>query len=1058
MGKKRWHSLKAQATLFFILGIVLLAVFSFALYAKSLIVTEEMRREAAAILTDAVQTNSINYYVGGCLEQVTDDALYQLGRQGGRLDFTNDQPWKDYYVLREGGNDTNISYAIKPNTRCDRVVSLEPPYYPVHDTAISDYTQQFKTLGDEQCKYVKDAGFVGMNTLLRLCYQYGENNRTSSAGQTFACDPLYTIRTENNMQSRLQDHISAQMQECVDFSVFTDILGHNITVSDDEVDTTIIYAKDAVIAVATYPFTVKVRGRRVKVEKDFTYTSPVKLHDLYAFLIDVLSQESQRPDYNLERAYKATATWALYHDDWNVTFLHPLCGASEPMTCPDNPDDDDYASYDYVMRVEDMDVRINNESYIFQVAIDNRRPVLDYYHTGKDYYYDLMTTYNQTVILSPQGYDPDDTSISYWYEGWKETEDATFDFSCFDDGGDAESCVEREMDVHPQNWSNSSLYKSTGREAQLANLARDDTGGHNVTVYISDESGLLDWQVINILIFDLPVAMANGTNNIPDIDDRHASVEDPYVLDATASITSKILDQPLSWYDWGATADSGELFHVTFTSDNTENPASVMIPYEVDEDDGLWRPVTFYNYTDGEVQPNDITRRHFTINSPLNLGGTDVTLTLHVSPGSPHETTWSEPSFLKVTMHQCLPVRDTGHKPYPYFTENAQRSYAFDHPCCGNETEDWGTILTDNPCYTIIEYGRPAAFTDQDWFGTPPITPPNIDKTYFVDGNYITEYEFNNSFDLQNDVFKRTYTRYCDGNRGNTCTGRVEEVYERVADCSDELQGKQQYRCEGPSSLVFSETPLSCIDYDYDVRCSFEYSLGDIQTKTCDPTWRCATLLTNTYDPAAADDGDHLCQGGCMNGDCTYAVNCACSTDCGAECVPQTPPEAIYDDSEDRCLTRCNAFDCGYQLRQVCPDFCILSSSKASGSHPYANCDTYTLGDARRYCHSSPTCTSDKGCRLQEVDEMRYNHCDVCDENGYTPGDYCPAPGTVQDGTCYFGDRACTGSSCNLVYEPFLSRDCTAGEMFEGRLTCTAEGVQCCVHNNHICFATYSTP
>ena len=228
---------------------------------------------------------------------------------------------------------------------------------------------------------------------------------------------------------------------------------------------------------------------------------------------------------------------------FNISFYNNNC-----TICTDK------GAFDDVVRIEDSLATIDGKPYIFQTAIKNRLPVLDYIHeAGPGSTYDIKIMQNDSLKLTPQGYDPDDASIKYYYAGWRQDHDAEFNFSCCQEvdgmlcSNFANCVIQKPMDDYDRTWMGSELFGQSQRSATI-NTSVNDTGPHVVTISVVDEEGLVDFQNVKILVRDLPQAVPNASNNFPGLWNNITSVEDPYNLNATNSKASMIMNEKISFY------------------------------------------------------------------------------------------------------------------------------------------------------------------------------------------------------------------------------------------------------------------------------------------------------------------------------------------------------------------------------------------------------------------------------------------------------------------------------------------------------------------------------
>src|SRR3989344_2562029 len=132
---------KSQITVFIILGMVLLAAFSFLFYTSSIVVKFNVEKNLRKIADQIIETSAIKYYITLCLDKAVKNATITVGRQGGVI--YRDQITAEF---RKPFNPTKSIYggvnSIKYPTTTDEVyyginfgfeqgcTKQPPPFYP----------------------------------------------------------------------------------------------------------------------------------------------------------------------------------------------------------------------------------------------------------------------------------------------------------------------------------------------------------------------------------------------------------------------------------------------------------------------------------------------------------------------------------------------------------------------------------------------------------------------------------------------------------------------------------------------------------------------------------------------------------------------------------------------------------------------------------------------------------------------------------------------------------------------------------------------------------------
>ncbi|HII71591.1 TPA: hypothetical protein HA265_02440, partial [Candidatus Woesearchaeota archaeon] len=379
--------------------------------------------------------------------------------------------------------------------------------------------------------------------------------------------------------------------------------------------------------------------------------------------------------------------------------------------------------WDDVISIEDRRSLINGKNYVYRFVRENRWPVLDYVgKMGKINWtgFDIVVMENDTIFLNPNPYadsgdpdmngqkhiyDPDEDELTYYYTGWKSTcspdDEDWFDF---DLGVPRLQCSRLEPS-HPSSkfkfpmstevldeemtnaWMTSEPYLATGRNASYM-PSHDDIGPHNVTIWVCDEAGLCDYQIVRIMVVDFPILHFNGTNPYEDISDEKASVEDFYRLSAD-----------------GTTAYYTPLLGYVFT-DGVE-PFQVVIDHPLQ----IWdmpRPpperarsiawIHLYNFSQKALNScGTIPCIHY-----INLSITSVSI---------------PPEILNVSVYQCLPHMNPtpeGQLMWPYNVTNA---FDASHLCCSV-----GDKVNNSFSYTVTPG------PDAKRFSVPRVYKEDLDK------------------------------------------------------------------------------------------------------------------------------------------------------------------------------------------------------------------------------------------------------------------------------------------------------------------------------------------
>ncbi len=901
---------RGQFTIIVILGIVLFFIFTFAIYARTLVIRSQMDAQASKEIQNYINQNSINQYVTSCLDAVADEAIIRASMQNGIFEFDEDEKNTQYVsVYNEIYNRTvNVSVVLFPNNVAKEncVVRLSPPEYPYENTSIYMLEQFYYDNCRFSGSFIKYSGFFGFNNLTKLCNWNGSNKLNSGASSYFyqSCESgTYSQEDSSSIQENMEKFIEGEISNCVDFTVLNERTGANITVQDDESKVEITFGKNNIQVKLNYPLTFETAGKKAIIKMiDFKVEKNIRFKEVYDYVFQMLRKDSTDPGFNMieDRGN------ALFYDEYSVKKIKTIHTGENLID---------------VMEITDNKTKIQGMPLIFYFAVKNRGPALDYIHeTSDNKLYDLAYIENETIILMPQGYDPDDDNLTYEYSLWKETYDEYYDFenpNCL--GSSIEyviaNCMSNKNEERLHNWTKSGLFLETSKDANYT-LIKEDTGFHLVKILIKEygRQQLKDWQTIRILVFDLPVANITGTNFYEDIDNSLASTEDPYFFDGSSSTVSI---GSLSHFIWN---DSLEFYVVKqIVYPDSYQSKTLTIPNETNN--------ILYNIT-------NIKPLNFSI-----LGEHNISLTVNTTDGREDMTK------IQLNVVQCLPHRNSSNSAFPYNKKPFDFWDAFyaNHTCC---TDDLMYAGTGVECYRNETYGGDKSFFD---FITREPLPPNNQVNYdygIFTGNY------------DNDIYFRTFIRNCSGDRGNICNGTAVETRTVVEACADTNSMGGTERCSGPPIDVhgkFIDSNLNPGCTNYLGQNTFEKYAGySGATGKCNSAGVCSdgTTITGILFPSS---GPFKCNATCDgNGGCTVAVDCVCSGECGANdycnnipknILPKLTGKCIYSPFELKCISTCQT----ETIINVCKNstFDSCTAYGPCGNHPPG----YYLGNGN-YCTS----------------------------------------------------------------------------------------------------------
>jgi len=1073
-GKSYLLKRRGQFTLFVIIGLVIFFVFCFALYARAKIITAQLGTQVDDQLKNYLADNAIDQYVTSCLDAVTNEAIIVGSMQGGMFNSTgkiNNTDYVEYYnpVLNRT---FNVSIVIDTNFDCPDnrskdqyiVSNVAGPYpYNCINTPLKDLSEKYITYGDDSCHnsctlhdFWMYSGFFGINTLPILCDPNGPNGREIVSGaNSYTCD--YYADYSKSMQQLLEEKISHDINSCVNFTEILKRMPSNIS-NVGAVNASITFSQGSFSVNLEYPFTITMRNRQpVTKMVDFSIDKEIPFKELYEYAYELANYDVKNITFDIfndkDKVISQSTRWAgmnnnLYSQNYIVNIL------------PGNA----YNGYTNIIQVKDITHEILGFPLTINFAIKNRRPALDYINEGLTTKYDLTTTENGTLLLAPQGYDPDDEKVlTYDYNEWQE------DYTDFYNWADLACKNPTSMDYilanctkqHPKTvpfiplhpWTKSKSYLETAKNASY-NTTHEDIGLHNVKITVRDRAGLEDFQIVKILVFDLPLARINGSNLYNDVDSNYASYEDLYILngsESTVGVIAKAAGARFTTFLWN---DTGEPFNITKDITGDLLTRTVYIPKDVDS-----IPPTIMNIKD----------RIF--NGTLGARGSKQSKVHNITLTVTTDTPLSNIGKYYLNVEQCLNHSNPTIPAYPYDVlygvrdDNLMGHLMADHSCC-NDSMEYRT--SQEVCYTDEEYGIDRSF--QDYSAVLIKQTPTYQITYIPPPNYPND----------NDIYKQTFTRKCLGDRGNICNGDITEERTVVTPGCDDYNGLtpnspytlafSKERCSGPdekylksdSATKIMPNPL-CANYPQGK--TFE-SIFYSGTGTCTNSQYLSFALLcsdgttfKAYNNNLVTNFRYTCEGQCNGGECSIPMQNTCK--CNIQCDPTIPSQCIGlpftgpDSTWNNLMfpTQCDASKpyfldiCSNCMLTIKPD--NICRAAENGQNLYCNAAQECNGKATLSYPIQTSCSPigstqkarcSNSCQLEPDPNTNTN---ICTTTKPTCGGDIGCNGIVKGGTSNSGTNTYCDSNC-------LERNCVA-YIYRGGQTCPTS----CTNNDQ-CASGYT--
>lgn len=429
---------KGQLTVFVIVGIVVMFIFGI------LFMLRPPVRSSTDVHIAEFQRN-VQTYVTSCLQLAGSDAVVKIGQQGGDLydivceDTTCADLDKLHWIERTAaimpigtavgidflpylcdGAVCLVSYGIMKNHAPPMTFGPLDGSYPASDFDFSVPT---------------NLRYFGDNSLRKLCDWDGPNAQDETRKITRPCDPemydsFYPVYLKNfSMQEQLDFFITSKLKSCVMLDSYVQ-KGYDFTVGEPNV--TVIFGTGEVSLQAEYPIYAGImknssNGSATIQSLRFSTQIPVRLKRVVEYAYELVEADISDIDFALpvdaagaptpqnnfsipglgyDPAFRfkkikracASCTTPMWMVDGN-TALCPLEGC--------NP------SFDSIIEITDTASMVNGRPFVFQFAVQNRRPVLDMVRDGDGVAVGLSVS---PQVCSPYSFkilakDPDDEDV-----------------------------------------------------------------------------------------------------------------------------------------------------------------------------------------------------------------------------------------------------------------------------------------------------------------------------------------------------------------------------------------------------------------------------------------------------------------------------------------------------------------------------------------------------------------------------------------------------------------------------------------------------------------------
>ncbi len=877
-------SKRSQITLFILLGLVTFIIFLFLFYLSGIAADKGSVEKTSQ---EALETSAIKYYVYSCLDKASIEGIQILGRQGGFIHEYQEGSiinWSvPYYNYSDGNQTANVSYQIYNGIsgdiepidsfiRNDPITSLNN-YYPCRQ----GYNYSFyDPIQGDLCLQSYNSTMEAFGTAGNII-RFGKTGLSSQANKgiipdlcsenvnlnLYSCTCPSSHKCEYSVQAQLEAYIENRSVECLNFSEFP---GYNVTYGIPEVNVTL--GTEDIGVFLNLPFTIRrIHGLPESKMSQFHSIYRVRLKDIHVLLFGgnlILPGGTATNVLNGILNDELNLSYDLVQD--GQTALNLVGGISIRKVMPDGNQ-----TNTTIVIINDTESNIGGYPFIFQFAIENRRPALDWIeestYSWNDVDYQIYVNEDETIYINPLAWDPDEDMLIYSYSGWKVNWDDIFDENAatvsqmFSTVGFAQNLWQESFEylgcLHPR-------YGMTPQRCASIPTNRSDVGPHNITVTVTDIDGQRDWQTVNILVDDKPMIPPLSGNDYSDIPDQRASLEDHFFIDITSTLDI-VGNSPLMYayndiYFPASIDPSMQAFDVAngYLTFPHEGPSAWDIVRMNDPAD----PHAF-----SDLGMHDILAKAKRDTGPIGMR----TFNINVTECLPHRTTitnvapypWNEP--VSNIMNE---------NPYDFDLDPFQAN----HTCC---LDDY-TRATDNRiCFNLTDYGpyyiqNIPSLTDGTREHVTPSTFDHSTSGPMVAADY-------------NMIYKREYRVTCDGASGNTCIpngANEDNVVSYVGSCATGGKHPQCVYAGYGSSPACQNTPIFSGWNDVTQRLQGNQICNS--TVVCSTNTNRQSLSLPGVPPAVGFEClgptncfacQQICGGG---GFCDFGLNCApCPVGCG---------------------------------------------------------------------------------------------------------------------------------------------------------------------------------
>jgi hypothetical protein len=557
---------RGQITLFILLGLLMIFALIFFFYMMGVETEAKTKVSIEKISESILSSTAIKYYVITCLDAAAEQSLRLAGLQSGYIyDFQAagtaryfGPPVRDYgyhivpFWYSPSGTYFDVAYGIyAPEFRLPS--HPPPPLYP-YEGSLQRNPPILNVFGN-----FKVSAPDTISSLPELCYKNGSNT-FGIKGFEWSCES-YSPNPKLTIQYYLEQFIANKTRECVNLSLL-ESKGYNVSAGTG-INASVLFGENHVFVMLQYPIVIGVRGQTPFV-KVLSYTSeqPVRFKKVYELASHMIRRDVRNiffdfrnetlryqltdcPGLNITpgKTTRSLRNASCLYPGMSVTQYRDVC-KSTTFYCPKG-------NYSDVILIKDDASAANQEPFIFEFAVENRYPVLDYIDESvlpnSSYYLYLNKTYRlvpskvysniksspspqnynivaevgQRVQIFPMGLDPEEDKLNYTYSGWKtpvqiyDAMGANYSYDIDLGNGVTSHFVGPNVsggEGYRNRWQDSNDYNSgystaTPRykdaeypERFPLTLTKEDVGYHWIRINVTDPGGLYDLQDIKMQV------------------------------------------------------------------------------------------------------------------------------------------------------------------------------------------------------------------------------------------------------------------------------------------------------------------------------------------------------------------------------------------------------------------------------------------------------------------------------------------------------------------------------------------------------------------------------